>query len=132
MSRFEYKNDRYNIPKAPRHPRYVKEGMDTGKDALIAGTSNKQHPETHGSYGALILHPNWKSKRKEIIERDQFKCVICGSSDDLQVHHRQYHFIKAIQKFKVPWDYAGHLLITLCSSCHGRGHSKFKVPSITI
>lgn len=132
MSRFHFQNERYNVPQETRYSRYIKQGIANEKNITGTQTQNKELPDTHGSYGALILHPNWKAKRKEIIERDLFKCVICGSNEDLQVHHRQYHFIKATQKFKVPWDYPGHLLITLCSTCHGRGHSKFKVPSITL
>ncbi|MET3611022.1 HNH endonuclease [Mucilaginibacter rubeus] len=86
----------------------------------------------HGSYGALLFDPKWKSKRAEIINRDQARCVICKSADELLVHHRQYHFVKAEQAFKMPWDYPGHLLITLCQNCHQRGHSKFKVPTLFI
>src|SRR5256885_9433363 len=37
----------------------------------------KNVPPTHGSYAALILHPNWKSRRREILERDQHRCVVC-------------------------------------------------------
>jgi hypothetical protein len=48
------------------------------------------------------------------------------------VHHRQYHYVVRINKFKAPWDYPDHLLISLCESCHGRGHSKFKIPIISI
>lgn len=132
MNRFKLKNERYNGAKDTRYSRYIELGIDKGNSVSVTNIVNTELPETHGSYGALILHPNWKSKRKEIIERDQYKCVICGSSEELQVHHRQYHFIKALQKFKLPWDYPGYLLITLCTSCHGRGHSKYKVPSITI
>jgi hypothetical protein len=50
----------------------------------------------------------------------------------LQVHHRQYHFIVSQQKFRLPWEYPNHLLITLCESCHNRGHNKYKVPTINI
>jgi 5-methylcytosine-specific restriction endonuclease McrA len=132
MPGFQLKNKRYNIPQQTPYPRYIKQQETDGKAASVTESNTDKPAETHGSYGALILHPNWKAKRKEVIERDQFKCVICGSSKELQVHHRQYHFVKATQKFKVPWDYPGHLLITLCSSCHSRGHSKFKVPSIHI
>ena len=132
MARFQLENGRYKVPQQTRYSRYIKDRTIDGKDSAAVDSHNKEYPETHGSYGALILHPNWKSKRKEIIERDQFKCVICSSSKELQVHHRQYHFIKATKKYKVPWDYPGYLLITLCSSCHARGHSKFKVPSINI
>lgn len=132
MSRFQLKNEKYNLPQESRYPRYIKKGTAEEKDTFPVGENNNEPPATHGSYGPLILHPNWKVKRKEILARDQFRCVICSSGKDLHVHHRQYHFIKATKKFKAPWDYPGHLLITLCSSCHSRGHSKYKVPSINI
>ena len=89
-------------------------------------------PRTHGSYGPLLFHPNWKTKRKEILTRDMHQCIHCRSNKDLQVHHRQYHFIVNQQQFKLPWDYADHLLITLCQSCHSRGHNKYKVPTINV
>lgn len=132
MPRFQLKTKKYNLPQQSRNPRYIKKGTAEAKDALQESENHYELPETHGSYRGLILHPNWKAKRKEVIQRDQFKCVICSSGKDLQVHHRQYHFIKATKTFKLPWDYPGHLLITLCSSCHSRGHSKYKVPSINI
>ncbi|MDN3584382.1 HNH endonuclease [Mucilaginibacter flavus] len=89
-------------------------------------------PPAHGSYGNLLFDPRWKAKRNEIISRDKGCCVICNGTDEIQVHHRQYQYVKAMKGFKVPWDYPDHLLITLCKSCHQRGHSKFKVPVIII
>ena len=109
-----------------------KTALDDNRKSIVLDVDNGIIPETHGSYAGLILHPKWKSKRKEIIERDNHRCIICSSKKGLQVHHRQYHFIYATKKFKVPWDYDNSLLITLCSKCHSRGHSKFKVPSLII
>jgi hypothetical protein len=86
----------------------------------------------HGTYGALLFHPLWRSKREEILKRDLQKCVICRNSSTLQVHHRQYHFVVKQNQFKMPWDYSNELLISLCESCHKRGHSKFKVPIINL
>lgn len=86
----------------------------------------------HGSYGNLLFDPRWKSKRNEILARDNGRCVICQGTQELQVHHRQYQYIKASKGFKVPWEYANHLLITLCRNCHQRGHSKFKVPILIV
>jgi len=86
----------------------------------------------HGSYGELLFDERWRKKRETILARDDRKCVFCFSTNDLQVHHRQYHFIKSANKFKVPWDYDNSLLITLCKSCHNRGHNKFKVPTLSI
>jgi hypothetical protein len=86
----------------------------------------------HGSYGALLFHPKWKIKREEILKRDKYCCVNCKASEGLQVHHRQYHFVVKNNEFRLPWDYPDRLLITLCESCHNRGHNKYKVPIINI
>lgn len=86
----------------------------------------------HGTYGASLFRPEWRAKREEILKRDLNSCVICNSNNSLQVHHRQYHFIVRENRFKLPWEYSENLLITLCESCHKRGHSKFKVPTINI
>jgi hypothetical protein len=93
-----------------------------------------RHQDTpaHGTYGALLFDPQWKYKREEILKRDAHSCVICKGNTGLQVHHRQYHFVVKENQFKLPWDYPNNLLITLCESCHKRGHSKFKVPTINI
>lgn len=95
-------------------------------------TSNSASVQSHGSYGHLLFDERWRSKRASILKRDNFKCVVCAESNELQVHHRQYHFSKMENQFKVPWDYDDRLLITLCKGCHNKGHSKFKVPTISI
>lgn len=80
-------------------------------------------------YGSKLFDPRWKEKRKIILERDGYKCTICGTSEGkLQVHHKQYHFIRRLQRHVDPWDYEEKLMVTLCESCHNRGHNKFKVP----
>ncbi len=80
-------------------------------------------------YGEKLFDPRWISKRKAILRRDGNSCVICRKSNvKLQVHHKQYHFIKRLQKHVDPWDYDDRYLITLCESCHNRGHSKYQVP----
>ncbi len=86
----------------------------------------------HGTYGALLFTPQWRARREEILNRDNYRCTICKENSGLQVHHRQYHFLVTKNQFKLPWEYSGNLLITLCESCHKRGHGKFKVPTINI
>lgn len=81
----------------------------------------------HGSYGALLFNPKWREKRQRILERDGFHCVICGSSENLIVHHKQYHVTPDGMKY-VPWNYDDRYLITVCKNCHQSGHAKFKVP----
>jgi hypothetical protein len=109
--------------------RFIQDNKKVESSGLVY---QDQVAPAHGSYGALLFDPRWKTKRLEIINRDSHSCVICKSNNGLQVHHRQYHFIVQQNQFKLPWDYPHNLLITLCESCHSRGHSKFKVPTINI
>lgn len=85
----------------------------------------------HGSYGALLWDERWRDKRKRILARDNYECVICGNKEDLTVHHKQYHVSEDGLKY-VPWDYDDKYLITLCKKCHQSGHAKYNVPIFTI
>lgn len=80
-------------------------------------------------YKEKLFDKKWIEKRKEILARDQNSCKICGKKDvKLIVHHKQYHFIKKLQKHADPWDYDNRYLVTLCENCHTRGHGKYDVP----
>ena len=83
-------------------------------------------------YNSLLSSPKWFEKRKIILNRDNNKCLGCGSKDGLQVHHRQYHIDKKTGKFVLPWNYKTKNLITLCAVCHLAGHSLYKVPVFEI
>lgn len=80
-------------------------------------------------YAEKLFDPRWINKKKQILLRDKHRCVICGKSEGkLHVHHKQYHYIKRLNVHVDPWNYDEKLLITLCESCHNRGHYRFKVP----
>ena len=111
--------------------RYIQEDKDKSLQLYNLSYKNLTIP-AHGSYGALLFDPRWKARRITILERDAHSCVICRSKSNVQVHHRQYHFMIRSNEFKLPWDYADHLLIVLCESCHKRGHSKYTVPIIIL
>jgi len=53
--------------------------------------------------------------REQIFDRDGWRCQKCGSSSNLEVHHRQFR------------SQSGHdaedNLITLCARCHAEIHS---------
>ena len=88
--------------------------------------------EVHGSYGKLLFDSRWKEKRALILHRDNMQCIVCKGRLNLQVHHRQYHYLKQFDQFKPPWDYPNNLLVTLCEKCHKKGHNKYKVPIINL
>ena len=68
------------------------------------------------TYSQKLKDPRWQKKRLEIIDRDGYKCIVCGSETDLHVHHGYYG------KNKEPWDYEDESLHTLCSFCHDLTH----------
>jgi len=111
--------------------RYVQEDKDKPIESYNFIPSTSSIP-SHGSYGSLLFDNRWKAKRIKILTRDKHRCVICQSKLNIQVHHRQYHFAIRDNKFKPPWAYDDHLLISLCETCHKRGHNKFTVPTIII
>jgi 5-methylcytosine-specific restriction endonuclease McrA len=127
-------NSRYrhlSFRSANTYRRYVQGEKSNEIQKSFPKPTDNETP-AHGTYAAELFKPEWKLKREEILKRDHYKCVVCRSVTILQVHHRQYHFIVSEHKFRLPWDYPDQLLITLCESCHKRGHSKYKVPTINI
>jgi 5-methylcytosine-specific restriction endonuclease McrA len=53
--------------------------------------------------------------RNRIFERDSWRCQICGSMKNLEVHHQQFRSHSG--------DDAEYNLVTLCVNCHGKSHS---------
>jgi hypothetical protein len=73
-----------------------------------------ERSKKHGGriiFGDLWNTPFKESLKKEVKDRDDWKCVICEGDTDLHVHH------------KIPRDLGGlhhkDNLVTLCASCHG-------------
>ena len=73
--------------------------------------------------------PNWRSQRKKALERDGFRCRMCGAAGDditpgsvtLHVHHkrpfREYHYEKGVNENYLDANKLENLA-TLCPSCH--------------
>ena len=65
------------------------------------------------TYSEKLRHPNWQKKRLQILERDGWKCLACGSSNkNLQAVHIVFN------KGCLPWEYADHCYQSLCDDCY--------------
>lgn len=63
------------------------------------------------TYSEKLRDPRWQRKRLEIMQRDNFTCKRCGSTDKpLCVHHWRYT--------GEPWEIGNRDLDTLCDDCH--------------
>ena len=65
------------------------------------------------TYMEKLKDPRWQKKRLKVMERDEWECRSCESTEKtLHVHHTYY------EDGKDPWDYPASSLVTLCESCH--------------
>lgn len=71
-------------------------------------------------YKQQLADSRWLKKKNEILERDNYTCLHCGRTSNLNVHHLSY------EKGKLAWDYPNEKLITLCKSCHSMYHGTTK------
>lgn len=64
------------------------------------------------TYKDKLKNPLWQAKRLDILKRDKYKCTICNSTLNLEVHHLYY-----IPKLE-PWEYDNDGLKTVCNLHH--------------
>lgn len=109
----------YSKPKKKKHSKTKKnkKGIDTKAKVKKAVKKAKKPITAKEQYHQQLEHPLWYKKRKIILERDNHKCVLCGSTENLQVHHTKYF------KNRYAWEYANSTLVTLCRECHQKVHS---------
>ena len=63
----------------------------------------------------LRLGPHWyKELCRQVLARDNWRCQVCGSSNNLQVHHQQLRSQQGSDE--------DSNLITLCAECHAQLH----------
>lgn len=68
------------------------------------------------TYSEKLRDPRWQKLRLKILERDNWKCRLCGTdAKNLQVHHVVYRKLE-------PWGYPEYLYQTLCEDCHETRH----------
>ena len=60
------------------------------------------------AYYKLLKDEKWKNYEKDD------ECALCGSTNNLQLHHTFY--VK--DAFLKPWEYPRKSIVTLCSKCH--------------
>ncbi len=70
-------------------------------------TTSKQAP-------IRLEQENYRELRKQVLRRDGWRCQLCGSMTNLEVHHKQFRSHSG--------EDSEHNLITLCLDCHASAH----------
>lgn len=65
-------------------------------------------------YEEYIKSNEWQETRQRIFKRDNYRCVKCGASKNLQVHHITYENMGEEKDAD---------LVTLCEKCHNGTHN---------
>jgi 5-methylcytosine-specific restriction endonuclease McrA len=68
------------------------------------------------SYRDDLLDGRWQKKRLSVMNRDDFRCRACSTTNRLTVHHLYYETGKSV------WEYEDESLVTLCQDCHNGLH----------
>lgn len=69
-------------------------------------------------YLEYLQSEHWCALRQKALNRDEFRCVICGEDRRLQVHHLRY--AEDLREVPMGW------LMTLCEPCHKMVHRYLK------
>ena len=64
-------------------------------------------------YSAYLKTPRWRRKRREILKKHGFRCELCGSGTNLNVHHITYENLP---------DECDDDLLSVCKRCHDKIH----------
>jgi len=104
----EYENKDFDVHKKEWVEKVIK----------IEKVEPKKKPKRKPTLRALKIK-EFKKIREEILKRDNYKCVECGSDYDVEVHHR-------IELSKDGTNSPDNL-ITLCHICHLKKHKGEKV-----
>lgn len=104
---------------------YDEDGYDFNWDFHRCESNKNSEDQLRGlDYSELLKHPKWKEKRLKILQRDNFRCVVCGYDKKLQIHHKRYKTDPKTGKRILPWEYDDDDLVTLCDLHHRRIHGK--------
>lgn len=104
----EFSNERFEL--------WIKErGEESKYIAKLNRECNFQNSKYY-KYLEYLDSPEWKDKRKKVLERDENRCQGCKIKPAEQVHHFTYDRL-----FNEPLED----LVSLCADCHEKEH---KVP----
>jgi 5-methylcytosine-specific restriction endonuclease McrA len=65
---------------------------------------------------ARLEPESYRELHRQVLERDTWRCQICGCMQNLQVHHLEFRSHSGTDE--------EHNLITLCAQCHNEVHRK--------
>ncbi len=88
----------------------IKKGDELQEDKIEETLLSKLKSMAYEEY---LQTPEWQERRKRALKAAKYRCQVCYSKDNLNVHHRTYERLGE----ELPSD-----LTVLCYECHGLFH----------
>ena len=87
-------------------------------------SSKRRNKTTYNSekYKDLLLTEEWKVFKNKVKELHSYKCDVCGSTENLNVHHKTYRRTGAKKELVLPWAYFFEEMQLLCKKHHDEVH----------
>lgn len=77
------------------------------------------------NYREQLRDPRWQRFRLKILERDNWRCTVCGIDVvELHVHHIDYG--------RNPWDIPPSSAATVCHTCHAIEHERVTIEDLVL
>jgi hypothetical protein len=77
------------------------------------------------TYAEYLKSDHWKKVKQKASRRKRFcKCFKCGSTKNIDLHHKHYRFLMHIHELQS--------IVPLCRTCHEQTHDLAKVKDISV
>jgi hypothetical protein len=105
----------YAPRQVPAFDEGLRETWNEARDREIKSRRIEEHAEWLDAHSEYLNSPEWKARRRLVLERDGGKCQGCLSSKATEVHHLTYK----------RWRNELMLdLVSLCEPCHDAIHAE--------
>jgi hypothetical protein len=74
-------------------------------------------------YVDFLRSHHWKIVREYVLYKNNYQCILCTSTENLNVHHRTYEHRGCEHKHILD-------LVVLCNSCHAKFHNKLEAEPV--
>lgn len=111
-----YKSKKITFNKLFNNPNIIKHNFESKTETCVMENSLEQIKELKTMpYKEYLQTDHWKNVRKRALFRANYKCQLCGSKENLNVHHNTY---------ENRGEEKDEDLVVLCENCHGKFHDK--------
>jgi hypothetical protein len=106
------------LPGTPQVNAGARDAAEARYDQLARLVAEKQAPDNEHwwtAYNDYLRTPEWRDKRRRVLERAGGVCEGCGEQRATEVHHETYRHVGS----EFLWE-----LRAICSECHSRIHER--------